>query len=93
LVLKKNVILPKIARSVNHGTELAVVIGKEGKNIPEKEALDHVFGYTILNDIGARNIGKLKEQIGLFLRKSFYAFAPLGPCLVHKDPDKKPTLS
>lgn len=79
------VVLPDLATEVNHEIELAVVIGKGGKMILEEEAIDHVFGYTIIDDISASNIVKLYVRRGQFLGKSFYTFAPLGPCLVLKD--------
>ena len=75
-------------------TELAVVIGKSGKNISEEEAFDYVFGYTILNDISERGLNSrienrhLREMDGFcdwLAGKWFDGFAPCGPWIVTKD--------
>ncbi|MDV2582816.1 fumarylacetoacetate hydrolase family protein [Alkalibacillus haloalkaliphilus] len=63
--------------------ELAVVIGKPGKNISREDALDYVFGYTILNDITARDLQKKHQQF--FRGKSLDTFAPFGPAVVTQD--------
>lgn len=63
--------------------ELAIVIGKGGKNIPERMAFDAVFGYTIGNDISARDLQKNHQQY--FLGKSLEGSCPLGPYVVTKD--------
>ncbi|MGI8905031.1 MAG: fumarylacetoacetate hydrolase family protein [Candidatus Sumerlaeaceae bacterium] len=63
--------------------ELAVIIGSGGKRIPRGRALEHVFGYTIVNDISARDVQRSDVQ---FLRaKSQDTFAPMGPCVVTAD--------
>lgn len=60
--------------------EVAVIIGKRGKNIREEEALDYVFGYTVFNDVTARDLTKTDPQ---FTRgKGFDTFGPIGPCIV-----------
>ncbi|WNS78694.1 fumarylacetoacetate hydrolase family protein [Domibacillus sp. DTU_2020_1001157_1_SI_ALB_TIR_016] len=60
--------------------EVALVIGKRGKNIKEEDAMDYVFGCTILNDVTARDLTKSDPQ---FTRgKGFDTFGPLGPCIV-----------
>ncbi len=71
--------LPFADRRTDHEAELAVVIGKTGKDIPQEQALDYVFGYTCLLDITVRG----KEDRGL--RKSFDTFTPLGPYVTTKD--------
>lgn len=63
--------------------ELAVVIGKAGRGIPKQLAYDHVFGYTIANDLTARDIQKKHQQF--FLGKSLPGSCPMGPYLVSKD--------
>ncbi|CAG0911759.1 unnamed protein product, partial [Cyprideis torosa] len=63
--------------------ELGVVIGKSGKKISESEALDHVFGYTIINDISARDIQMNHKQF--FLGKSIDGSCPMGPYIVTAD--------
>ncbi|WP_107942147.1 fumarylacetoacetate hydrolase family protein [Metasolibacillus sp. FSL H7-0170] len=63
--------------------ELAVVIGKRGKDIPKGMAYDYVFGYTIANDLTARDLQQKHKQF--FLGKSLEGTCPLGPYLVSKD--------
>jgi 2-keto-4-pentenoate hydratase/2-oxohepta-3-ene-1,7-dioic acid hydratase in catechol pathway len=83
------VILPsRYTQQVDYEVELAVVIGRRAKDITEEEALDCVAGYTILNDITARDFQK---KDGQWLRgKSCDTFAPLGPFLVTGDEIKDP---
>ncbi len=72
--------LPEVGEAeIHHESELAFVIGKEGKNIPEEEALDYVLGYTGLLDITVRG-GADRSQ-----RKSYDGFSPIGPWLVTAD--------
>ena len=78
-----SIIYPKISTQVDHEVELGVIIGKRGKDVPESEAFDHVAGYTVFNDISARDIQFADKQ--WFRGKSFDTFAPTGPCLVLKD--------
>jgi 2-keto-4-pentenoate hydratase/2-oxohepta-3-ene-1,7-dioic acid hydratase in catechol pathway len=60
--------------------EVAIVIGKRAKNISEETALDYVFGYTVFNDVTARDLTKTDPQ---FTRgKGFDTFGPIGPCIV-----------
>ena len=73
------VIRPKFVKELDYEAELAIVIGKKGKNIPVSEAEKHVFGYTAFNDISAREIQFKDKQ---WTRgKSFDTFAPIGPCI------------
>lgn len=78
-----------ISNEVDYEVELAVIIGKEGKNIKKEEAYDYVFGYTIMNDVSARD---LQQRHGgqWFRGKSIDTFTPLGPCIVYKDEIKPP---
>ncbi|KAA6453384.1 fumarylacetoacetate hydrolase family protein [Bacillus swezeyi] len=71
-----------VTEALDYEGELAVVIGKAGKNIPKAEALDYVFGYTIINDVTARDLQKRHKQF--FIGKSLDATCPMGPYLVHK---------
>jgi 2-keto-4-pentenoate hydratase/2-oxohepta-3-ene-1,7-dioic acid hydratase in catechol pathway len=65
--------------------ELAVIIGKKGRRIPQDKAFDYVFGYTCFNDISQRNIQK-SDVSGWFRGKSFDTFGPIGPVIVpHHD--------
>ena len=69
--------IPRWAGAIHYEGELALVIGKEGKNIKEANALDYVLGYTILNDVTARD---LQAKDGQWTRcKNFDTFAPVGP--------------
>lgn len=73
----------KVTKQVDYESELAVIIGKEGTNIKAEEAEDYIFGYTIINDISARDLqGK---HIQWFKGKSLDTFCPMGPCITHKN--------
>jgi 2-keto-4-pentenoate hydratase/2-oxohepta-3-ene-1,7-dioic acid hydratase in catechol pathway len=75
----ENIIKPSFVHQLDYEGELAIVIGKKAKNIPTSEATKHIFGYTILNDISARDY-QFKD--GQWTRgKSFDTFAPTGPCI------------
>jgi 2-keto-4-pentenoate hydratase/2-oxohepta-3-ene-1,7-dioic acid hydratase in catechol pathway len=77
------VVLPKHhPEPVVYGTELTVVIGKQGKCIPEDQAEDHIWGYTILNDVTLRG---QKDRPDRPARKEFDTSAPVGPWIVPKD--------
>jgi len=73
---------PELTDELDYEVELAVVIGKDGRDIKREEAENHVFGYTIVNDISARDIQRKHEQ--WFRGKSLDTFCPMGPYLVHK---------
>lgn len=66
--------------SVDYEVELAVVIGKAGRGIKKADAYDHVFGYTIINDVTSRTLQQQHKQ--WFLGKNFDGFCPMGPWLV-----------
>jgi 2-keto-4-pentenoate hydratase/2-oxohepta-3-ene-1,7-dioic acid hydratase in catechol pathway len=76
--------LPRHLRSdqVDYEAELAVVIGKKGKNIPREEALQYVQGYTCANDVSARDWQGRWGGTQWCRGKTFDTFCPLGPCLV-----------
>lgn len=79
-----DVILPAgITEQIDYEAELAIVIGKGGKNISKAEAMDHVWGYTIVNDVTARDVQMRHQQWDL--GKSFDTFCPMGPWLVTAD--------
>lgn len=69
--------------SLDYEGELAVVIGKGGRGIKAEDAYGHVFGYTLINDVTARNLQSRHKQ--WFLGKSFDGFCPMGPTLVTAD--------
>ncbi len=80
---QENIVLPKISETVDVEIELVAVLSKRGKHIPEEEALNYVFGYTIGNDVSARDYQYSDKQ---FTRsKTMDTFAPLGPWIVTRD--------
>jgi 2-keto-4-pentenoate hydratase/2-oxohepta-3-ene-1,7-dioic acid hydratase in catechol pathway len=77
------IVLPAISSKVDYEAELAVVIGSRAKQISEAEALEHVFGYTMINDVTARD---LQRGDGQWTRgKGLDTFAPLGPFITSRD--------
>ena len=77
------VIIPKeYTENIDYEVELAVIIGRDGKDIPAEKAEEYIFGYTIANDITARDIQKKHSQ--WFKGKSLDTFTPMGPYIVHK---------
>ncbi|WP_066056529.1 fumarylacetoacetate hydrolase family protein [Robertmurraya korlensis] len=82
------VILPEDSEQVDYEAELAVIIGKEGKDISEDQALDYIYGYTVMNDVSARDV-QFKD-VQWVRGKSYDTFAPLGPTIVTADEIKDP---
>ena len=76
--------IPPITSKVDYEAELAVVIGRPGRDIPADQALDHVFGYTNLHDVSARDL-QFSEGGQWTHSKALDTFAPMGPYLVTKD--------
>jgi 2-keto-4-pentenoate hydratase/2-oxohepta-3-ene-1,7-dioic acid hydratase in catechol pathway len=81
---------PRVTRKLDYEVELLVVIGKAGRHIAEERALEHVFGYSIMNDVTARDRQvKLRPDgssvYSLGPGKSFDTSAPIGPCIVTRD--------
>lgn len=73
----------EITQRVDYEVELGVIIGKRAKNVKKEDALKHVFGYTVLNDVSARD---LQFNDGQWVRgKSLDTFCPLGPVIVTAD--------
>lgn len=78
-----DICLPETSGQVDWEVELAVVMGRQGKRIPAARAMDHIAGFTVMNDVSGR-----QAQFGdgqWFRGKSFDTFAPLGPALVTAD--------
>jgi len=74
---------PRASEAIDYEAELAVVIGKGGRGISRERALDHVFGYTIVNDVTARDLqGRHKQWL---IGKSQDSFCPMGPWLASAD--------
>ncbi len=77
------VIDPKVSKAVDYEAELAVIIGKPGRGIAAKHAFDHVWGYTIINDVTARDLQARYSQ--WLIGKSQDTFCPMGPIAVTRD--------
>jgi len=77
------IVLPPISIKVDYEAELAVVIGRKAKRVSEAEALEHIFGYTLINDVSARDLqfGDVQWTRG----KGLDTFAPLGPFITSRD--------
>lgn len=77
--------VPKVAQdgTSDYEAELALVIGKSGRDIPEDQALDYVLGYTASNDVSARTLQMITTQWSY--SKGLDGSSPLGPVLVTKD--------
>ena len=77
------IVLPSISTQVDFEAELAVVIGRRAKRVSKDEALDHVFGYSLINDVSARDLQYGDKQ---WTRgKGLDTFAPLGPFITTRD--------
>ncbi len=74
---------PGVSTAIDYEAELAVIIGKGGRGIAKDDAMDHVWGYTIINDVTARDLqGKHSQWL---IGKSQDSFGPMGPCAVTAD--------
>jgi len=73
---------PQLTRKLDYEAELALIIGTGGRDIAPERAWDHVFGYTAINDISARDLQK--DHVQWFRAKSLDGFAPMGPVVVHR---------
>jgi 2-keto-4-pentenoate hydratase/2-oxohepta-3-ene-1,7-dioic acid hydratase in catechol pathway len=74
----------EVSTKIDYEVELAVVIGRRGRNIKASEAFDHVFGYTIINDVTARDLQR--RHGGQFLKgKGLDGSCPMGPAIVTRD--------
>ena len=79
---------PGVSSKIDWESELGVIIGKPGKQIKAEDAYDHVFGYTVINDISARDLQRRHKQF--FLAKSLEGSCPMGPFIVTADEIKNP---
>ncbi|HLX42700.1 MAG TPA: fumarylacetoacetate hydrolase family protein [Bryobacteraceae bacterium] len=79
----ESIVLPKVSSKPDYEAEFAFVIGPGGRNIPASRAMEHVFGYTIVNDVSARDYQMMTSQ--WMMGKSFDTFAPMGPWIVTAD--------
>lgn len=74
--------IPPASAAIDYEGELAVIIGARAKRVSRQQALNHVAGYTIMNDVSARDY---QQRSGHCMAKSFDTFAPMGPVLVTAD--------
>lgn len=80
------IIYPQLTSKLDHEIEIGIIIGKPGRYIPAEKAWDHIAGFTIFNDISARDIQAREMKSGLLnLGKNFDTFAPFGPCMTLRD--------
>jgi 2-keto-4-pentenoate hydratase/2-oxohepta-3-ene-1,7-dioic acid hydratase in catechol pathway len=79
----ENIVLPPESTQPDYEAEFAVVIGPGGRRISASKAMDHVFGYTIVNDVSARDLQLATTQ--WLMGKTCDTFAPMGPAIVTKD--------
>ena len=91
---EEGIVWPVSSNQITCEMELGVIVGKQGKRIPRQDALDHVFGYTVVNDVTAidlftRGLGEGREGLPGFyylaLAKSMDTFEPIGPCITLRD--------
>ena len=73
---------PAVSTLIDWECELAVILGKRGKNIPEEKAMEHVFGFCVINDTTARDLQQKKHGGQWFKGKSLDGHGPLGPWIV-----------
>jgi 2-keto-4-pentenoate hydratase/2-oxohepta-3-ene-1,7-dioic acid hydratase in catechol pathway len=74
---------PTVTAQLDWEVELGFVLGRTGKNIPKEDALGYIFGYTVINDISARDLQGRHQQF--FKGKSLDGTCPMGPCIVTAD--------
>jgi 2-keto-4-pentenoate hydratase/2-oxohepta-3-ene-1,7-dioic acid hydratase in catechol pathway len=74
---------PAVSSRMDYEVELGVVMGPGGRDIPAERALEHVFGYTIVNDVTARDLQRRHDQ--WFKGKGLDGSCPMGPCIVTRD--------
>jgi 2,4-didehydro-3-deoxy-L-rhamnonate hydrolase len=79
-----DIVIPNPETKTDYEVELTVVIGRTASRLTEDNAMDHVFGYTLVNDVSAREITE-RETFQIMLSKSTDTFVPVGPHLVTKD--------
>lgn len=80
------IVHPRFTKELDYELELAIVIGKKCRNVTPEEAWDCIAGYTVINDITARDVQRAEMKNGLLnLGKNMDTFAPMGPCIALKD--------
>jgi len=79
------IVVPPVSQKVDYEAEFVIVVGKKGKNIPKASAFEYVAGYTVGNDVSARDWQLEKDGKQWMMGKTFDTFAPMGPVLVTAD--------
>ena len=82
------IVLPRNSTKPDYEAEFAIVIGRRGRHVPEERWRDYVFGYTIINDVSARDFQMATSQ--WMIGKTFDTFAPMGPAVVTADEIEDP---
>lgn len=83
-----NIVLPRVSKAPDYEAEFAFVIGRGGRHISREAWHEHVFGYTIINDVSARDYQRATSQ--WLMGKTFDTFAPMGPWIVTADEIEDP---
>ena len=73
----------ELTKKLDYEAELAVILGRTAKNVKKEQAADYIFGYTVMNDVSARDVQNGRKQ--WYFGKSMDTFAPMGPCIVTAD--------
>ncbi|MFE4664650.1 fumarylacetoacetate hydrolase family protein [Streptomyces sp. NPDC056716] len=81
---RESIVIPYPDSKTDYEVELAVVIGRTAKHLTEEDAMEHVFGYTVVNDVSARAVME-REKYQVMLCKSIDTYMPVGPYVVTKD--------
>ncbi len=82
----RDIVKPAATQELDYETELAIVIGKRCRDVPEDRAFEVIAGYAVMNDVSARDVVRIERKEGnQLLGKMFDGFAPLGPWLVTRD--------
>lgn len=84
----ENIICPGEVHELDYEVELAVIAGSKMKDIKSEDVVNHIYGYTIINDVTARDLQKSEGQ--WFRAKSFDTFGPIGPEIILRDEIKDP---
>jgi 2-keto-4-pentenoate hydratase/2-oxohepta-3-ene-1,7-dioic acid hydratase in catechol pathway len=84
----QSILYPPQVKELDYEVELAVIIGKKATKVNKQEVFDYVYGYTIINDVTARDIQR--DQGQWYQGKSYDTFAPIGPAIIAKDEIEDP---
>jgi 2-keto-4-pentenoate hydratase/2-oxohepta-3-ene-1,7-dioic acid hydratase in catechol pathway len=84
------IVLPRVSQEVDYEAELVIVVGKGGRHLNAQTAREHVAGYTVGNDVSARDWQLKKDGKQWMVGKTFDTFAPMGPALVTSDEVRDP---